>query len=127
MSKKLVKIESFAELAKTIEESGGGLVIKKKDGINIINSFHFCIAHFNNGYQYIEIEQPKTDREKCADLITQNEYICINGAYEKTDNMRIAHDCVLCLSNFYAFGVFIEKAKPATKEERNKSLYGESQ
>jgi hypothetical protein len=122
MSKKLVKIESFTALAKMIED-GEIEAVYNKD-----NRFAYAkeIDHHlftDNGYCYMDVEEPKTYRERCVKLIIENEFLldektaCVwqtdRVVMVNEDGVSIAGDVVPLID-------FLKNFKPITREERNK-------
>jgi len=121
------KIESFADFARMLE--GGDI----KGYYNIHNTSGVCCLastvdyeDFYKGFQYIEVPDEKSDREKCADLITQNEYVIYNNTYYPTAMLLFDEACDNILIpgiGRVSYSYLISHYFPATKTERDAAMY----
>ncbi len=120
----------FSELVKYCEDNkcDGLMKIHKNDGQT---KSYQNLAHYSflEGYNTIEVEEPKTEREKVADMLTKNEFVkhIATGRSHPTISfyLSMAGDEVVGNYNHWELKEFLERFAPSTREEWEKSLYGE--
>ncbi len=119
----------FSELVKYCEDNNyNGDVYRGNDRQSL---FVIDMYDFEQGYKTIEVEEPKTDRERVADMLTKNEFVKekdFKKVYLTTD-FYVGTDGFLYNKGWgkwrYCFTEFLEAFAPSTREEWEKSLYGE--
>lgn len=118
--KKKVKMETFAELAEKIEKGYRGKVFNSEGSERPSST----IDHSDfkaGGYNTIEIEAPKTDRQKCCDLIHNNKWVKLGERIYSTVLFSVGDQYVYKHGSTYGtHSVFIIDFKPITDEERIK-------
>jgi len=121
------KIESIAELARMLDagEIGQDDKVYYCDDDGQWNyAQNVSYGFFNRGCRCIEVPDEKSDREKCADMITQNEYVTSDGTcYYYCKTIYVGCENVYFDGNVFPHASFLAQFKSATKAERDAAMY----